>query len=603
MMNAVKKSNELFALLCSRRGWDHNRLRDIEDPSYQRLKGMDEMIEHLESIRKHQQLLVILPDFDMDGIISGVLGFAGFCELGFNTALYRPDPARGHGFQRYDIERILDQYPDAAAIITCDNGIDSYDGTDYAISMGLTVLITDHHTEIVRPGTTNLTPAHAVVDPARIGETYAHKGICGAHVLYQVILAYTSTHQPEKLDDISLLRLFAGIGTVSDVMPILYENRQLVRDSIAVAKLLHVQPELDRKDQPMMPDPERSTMMTLLRHRDHHPVFVAAFRGIAELIAHFAVIGKLRTVDDVDEGFYGFYLAPAFNAIRRMNTSLEDGFGIFFSDSQRSDFTRNLIITNELRKSEAKRHYQEINSSPQPYAPYIYLTDAPAGMLGLLANNLMADTGMPNLVLHDHQNPGQEMRGSARSPGWLDFLQTILTGGYWGAGHQQAFGVRVGSHAELPALAAFIEQQVQQTITKLLASGLSLQSVADLTLGDQPGCDAELTDLDLLLELTHRIHSLEPFGHGFEEPRIDVVIDLGQCRLQTMGAEQQHLRITLPNGLRALWWTEAGRLPGLQARAEDPDKANRSITLATRLSLNTFMGNTSVQFIVDELVR
>ncbi|WP_162793165.1 MULTISPECIES: hypothetical protein [Streptomyces] len=95
--------------------------------------------------------------------------------------------------------------------------------------------MTDHHEEFA-PGST----ADITVDPRRIDEAYAHTGVCGAHVLCEAIEAYTCVHRPEKRWETRLLRLLAGLGTVSDVMPVLYANRRPVRDAISIARPLRV---------------------------------------------------------------------------------------------------------------------------------------------------------------------------------------------------------------------------------------------------------------------------------------------------------------------------------------------------------------------------
>ncbi|MFI8497282.1 hypothetical protein ACIGFK_01955 [Streptomyces sp. NPDC085524] len=100
-----------------------------------------------------------------------------------------------------------------------------------------------------------------------------------AHVLYQVIEAYTRVHRPERLWEIRPLRPLAGLGTVSDVMAVLYENRRLVADAI--------------------------------------------------VLKTFAQVGKIRDVDDRDEGSFGFYVAPAMNSPRRTGSALEPCFGVF----------------------------------------------------------------------------------------------------------------------------------------------------------------------------------------------------------------------------------------------------------------------------------
>lgn len=593
-------SIDLFNLLCQRRGWDRKTLASYNDPSYPELLDMDVIVEHLHRIHTSRDLIVVLPDFDMDGITAGTLSFAGLAELGFNVGLYRPDHSRGHGFGSYDVERIRDQYPDAKATITCDNGTDSYQGIGHAMNLGMTVLVTDHHKEIPREGVTPVRP-HALVNPCRTDETYPNKGICGAHVMYQVLVAYASRHNRDKLDDISLLRLFAGIGTVSDVMPILYENRQLVSDSIAVARLLYVEPETDDEGEKIMPDVSSATLMALLRARPHHPVFISAFEGMARVIAHFAVAGKIRDIDDINEDFYGFYLSPAFNAIRRMDGSMEDGFGAFFASNKDGHIAK-VITDNDLRKEMVKELMEQILDSDQPYAPYVYLIDTVRGMLGLIANKLMELNGAPVAVLIDDQTPGKEMSGSCRSPEGFPMNSTLNDAGFHSAGHEQAFGVRIKDSSELPLLATFIRDSYQSYVTKLTSAPGYEPWQPDLRFGWTDDCDNEGDDLDDLVDLARLISTLEPFGEGFRQPVMEVVADIGECRFDAIGADKSHLRITLPSGVRCLVWGAAEDLmPVLEDARDGFTPADRTVRMTGKLVLNHYMGNTTPNFHINQV--
>jgi single-stranded-DNA-specific exonuclease len=322
-VHTTDEAPDLFSLLRERRGWTDEFLTALDQPDHDTLMDMDRMLLELKRIHDSQELLVVVPDFDMDGITSGVLGYAGFSELGFNVTLHIPDYNRGHDVTTADIAELHSQYPSVKAIITCDGGVNSHEGIALARSLGITTLVTDHHVEL-DPGSS----ADVTVDPSRIGETYSNPGICGAHVLYQVLTAWTKQYLPRKLDSIRMLKLFAGIGTVSDVMPLLFENRQLVRDALSLSRLLYVAPPED-KDEEI--DIDSTTLMQLLRSGGHHPVFVAAFEGFAIALKEFTKIGKLRSLADVNEGFFAFYLAPAFTAARRINGSMWDCFGVFGS--------------------------------------------------------------------------------------------------------------------------------------------------------------------------------------------------------------------------------------------------------------------------------
>lgn len=589
---------DLFALLRERRGWTDEYLAAIECPDHDTLLDMDRMVAALKRIHDSQELLVVVPDFDMDGITSGVLGYAGFSELGFNVTLHIPDYTRGHDVTTADIAEVACQYPAAKAIITCDGGVNSHEGIALARSLGMTTLVTDHHVELP-PGSN----ADVTVDPARIGETYAHEGICGAHVLYQVLEAWAKAYMPSKLDSVHKLKLFAGIGTVSDVMPLLFENRQLVRDSLSLARLLYTAPPDDPEEEI---DIESSTLMALLRAGGHNPVFTAAFEGFAIALREFVRLGKLRTVADLDEGFYGFYLSPAFNAARRIGGSMSDCFGVFVAPTheEKTACMQRVIAGNELRKELTVQHLEEIGATDQPLAPYVYFSAAPSGMLGLIASQLMHRSGVPTVVVHRTSDAAQPTGGSARSPFWFPIIGTMTAAGFTAIGHENACGVRVGDSDELLRFHRTLAEASQRTMDALVASGeLADADAPDLRFGSTPDCDAGLSDLEAIANLTERVELLAPFGHGFTRPEFELVLDLGQCRVATLGSEGQHIRLTTRNGLKCLWWNSADELYlDLKERAGSPVPAERMLRLRVAFSMNSFRGYVSVQAVVDRAV-
>lgn len=597
----VQYSNEtpdLFKMLRERRGWTDEYLTAIDKPDHDTLLDLDRMLIELKRIHDSQELLVIVPDFDMDGITSGVLGYAGFSELGFNVTLHIPDYNRGHDVTTEDIAEVYNQYPAVKAIITCDGGVNSHDGIELARSLGITTLVTDHHVEL-EPGSA----ADITVDPARINETYSNPGICGAHVLYQVLNAWTHEYLPRKLDSIRMLKLFAGIGTVSDVMPLLFENRQLVRDSLSLARLLYVSP-------PSHPDEEidinSTTLMTLLRNGGHTPVFLAAFEGFSIALKEFTKMGKLRSVTDLNEGFYGFYLAPTFNAARRIGGSMWDCFGVFIAPTaeEKTECMQRVMEGNELRKELTILHLEEIEATDQPLAPFVYFSDAPAGMLGLLASQLMHRSGNPTVVVHRTDDESAPTGGSARSPVWFPIIETMTAAGFFTIGHENACGVRVSNHEELLRFRDVMESSTESIMAGLIASGqLADSSKPDLRFGSTEDSDATLSDIEALATLTERIETLVPFGHGFPRPEFELVLDLAQCSIHTLGTEGQHIKLTTRNGLKCLWWNSADLYMDLRERAESSVPDERNIRLRVSFSMNHFRGISTVQAMIDRVVE
>lgn len=596
---------DLFALLCQRRGWTEDYLAQIEDTTHARLADLDAMVEGLEDARSNGLEITIAPDFDMDGIASGVLGYAGLSELGFHVNLHLPDYRRGHDLRPEDIDEIAQHYPDTSILLTCDGGVNSHEGVAAAKARGWTTWITDHHQEL-EPGSS----ADLTVDPCRIDETYVLRGICGAHVLYQVIEAYAETHQPRALWAIRLLRLFAGLGTVSDVMPLLNENRQLVRDSLSIARLLHVHaPLLEETNRfgghdpnPDAIDVSKSTLLTLLDSEDHHPVFISAFTGFALALKGFAQFGKLKDPDDLDEGFYGFYLAPAMNAPRRTGADLAPCFEVFTlqdPDAQLAAMHR-VIENNDARKEMVIEHVAELIDGDQPLAPWVYFSSAYTGMYGLLAAKMMQTHGHPVVVMNRPSRPDEFVSGSGRAPAWFEIITALEPiDGLSAIGHQQACGVKVEQASRLDAL---VDTLVAATQAALLAAGDDIGSPGDLVLGSTDDCDAPLTRIGDLVELVRRIDSMAPFGHGFTRPVVELVLDPARCRLDRIGSDKQHLRIIAPTGMACLWWNSVED----NAEAMESIIGHRSdakpLRLVAKLQLNVFRGETRLQAVIDSVV-
>lgn len=617
------QDTSLFALLREKRGWSDDYLMSINDPSHDELHDVERMAAELHRVRAAGEQIVVLPDFDMDGITSGVLGWAGLAELGFDVRLYIPDYKRGHDISIEAVRELRAQFPDATTLLTCDGGINSNPGVQEAKNLGFTVLVTDHHMELP-PGSV----ADIAVNPVRITETYAHPGICGAYVLHQVLTAYAERYQPDKAGEISLLKLFAGIGTVSDVMPLFFENRQMVRDSLSIARLLYV--SIPPEDKVTEYDIENSILMRLLRSKPHHPAFVSVFEGFALMMQAFKEhvqpqldedgnemvdawgntlykSGKLRMLSELTEEFYAFYMAPAFNAIRRIGSPMFPGFGVFVAPTkdEKWQHATSIIDGNELRKKLSAEYVEALWTEDQPLAEKgVYFTDAPTGMLGLIAGSVMQDTGRPTVVVRRVANPDEPVGGSARSPFWFPIISTMTPHGFTAVGHENACGVRATSAEELYRFADVLQAEAESIHAGLVESGeLSSSQGADLILGPDTDCDASLTGVDELMDLTLGIESLAPFGHGFARPEIELVVDLSACSLATLGADKSHLRIVLPIGMKVLWWNAADRLPDLRDLAESPIPGESTVRMRVTLSINVFRGIESVQAVVDRIIE
>ena len=431
--------NYLLARTFENRGYTQEFLDNLDDPSYGQLGNLELFLQTLRGVYDRRDLIILLPDFDMDGIMSGCCGFAALAELGFRVGLFALTPADGYGFTADTIDRVRQAYPDARAILTSDVGISCHDGIAAAKTAGMTVLVTDHH----KPPDV-LPAADVIVDPMLNSDTYEHGAICGAFVLYQCMQAYANRYCDRRVQEqIRRLRVFAGIGTISDSMPLVYENRQIVRDAGAISRLVF-----------------SGGSDYIVKNIPGTPVYQSAFRGLYELYLRLSTVGRIHDSEDIDEQLFGYYLAPMFNSVKRMDGDLRRAFGVFFGQTQADDVSY-LYDLNDRRKQTVSDALADMAKLDQPFAPYIYFSTASLGILGLLAQRLLIDNDKPCIVVA--QQPDGSFKGSGRSFDWYPFLSRTKGLKYYAGGHETAFGVKFRNLFEVQELRDFLKTFFEST--------------------------------------------------------------------------------------------------------------------------------------------
>src|SRR5699024_305175 len=140
--------NKLIRAMLKNRGYDDDFLSRINTCDHALPSGIPELCARLDFYRKTGGRIVVLADFDTDGLMSGVIGFAGLAELGFSVALYLPS-TDGYGFDASDIEKIKADYSDVKVILNGDVGIAAHEGVQAARDSGIEVLVTEHHRDTV----------------------------------------------------------------------------------------------------------------------------------------------------------------------------------------------------------------------------------------------------------------------------------------------------------------------------------------------------------------------------------------------------------------------------------------------------------------------
>lgn len=214
----------------------HGTLTDFYDGML--MKDMDRASELLlEKIREHKRIRVI-GDYDIDGVNAVYILLEGLEALGADVDSDIPDRMEdGYGLSLHLIERAFRDGVDT--IVTCDNGIAASEEIKYGKSLGMSIVVTDHH-EVPYKETEKgkqylLPPADAVVDPKREDCRYPFPGLCGAAVAYKLVEVLHET-SGRDVEDMDYLIENVAIATVGDVMDLVDENRVFVKEGLSMLK-------------------------------------------------------------------------------------------------------------------------------------------------------------------------------------------------------------------------------------------------------------------------------------------------------------------------------------------------------------------------------
>lgn len=553
-------------------GFDNSFFEEYELSTSDKLQNIDKFCDMLYNIREANQEIVIYTDFDVDGIMSSIIACAGLSELGFNVDLFDPIPANGYGFGCADVDEICNRFPNASVILTGDVGISSNEAIAYAQSRGFTVLVTDHHDSNAE------CCADVAVNPNQLGETYSHNGICGSYVLYKVIEAFTVRYCSNgKRADIYRLQMFAGVATISDVMPLIYENRQLVRNSVSLMRYFY---NYELNDDGTIAPPTYSEN------------YMRAFTGMKKILEYFTRLRKIKKAADIDEQFYGFYLVPFLNSCKRMHGDMRGVYDIFFSpyivpfdsfpnmscvengikyvealNNNRRELTSyyfdNLIVEKEENETDAAKYMQ--------YG--IYITDAPAGLLGLLGSKFINMTGLPTFVVN--RNDDGSYTGSGRNPAWFGLTEHAFIYGLdmICKGHKDAsFGVTFPTKKSLDDYCRFYDDVVQPEYEALQDSGKLKSTNISIAYKGCADCDFVYDSIQIK-DFLYETEAYHPYGKAFPAPCFDyyIKLDPAQVEEKMFGSENQHVKLTTIDGMEIMLFNLALDLEKIKFDNKDKD--------------------------------
>lgn len=380
--------------------------------------------------------------------------------------------------------------------------------------------------------------ASAVVNPHRLDDTSTFKDICGATVAYKVMFAlYHLRGLP--FDYIYDMRDLVALGTVGDIMPLVDENRWLVTQGLDLIGR-------ERREQ------------------------FSALRRAKQGDKPFKLDGDL----------FGFLLSPMMNAPSRLTGSPNIGVDFFLTDDvdEMDTLAEEIVDLNEQRKALTLKQMaiaEEIVDTDSDNVIVAYHPDFHQGIIGLIAGRLTNKYNKPAIVFAPSANG--VIKGSSRSIESYNIKEAfdriadqLVSYG----GHAQAAGLSV-----MESNFDNFKQAIVADASKLTEEELTPTAKVDVVLSPD----------EITAELIHEMNRFSPYGHGFEKPSFGLhPLNVDSVTFMTDG---QHAKIIGDNGMNVLLFSGGEYVRELGTFS--------NISAIGSPSLNTFMGRTSVQFIVD----
>ncbi len=461
------------------------------------LKGMPQAVERLSQAIINQESIAIYGDYDADGVTSTALMMELLLGLGAQVQAYIPNRFKeGYGLNNEALTELVNR--GVKVVVTVDCGIRSVSEVTYGNSLGLDIIITDHHTV-----GQEIPPALAIINPKQADCPYPFKELAGvglAHKVAQALLRSDSLNgyrSQTTIEENKFLDLVA-LGTVADLAPLFGENRMLVNQGLQ---------QLNLSLRP----------------------------GLAALMAQ----GNAKSGSSISAGTIGFVIGPRLNAAGRLDSALR-AYQLLISPTK----SEAAPLAAEL--DQQNRHRQKLTSdtvtisrqavlADQGQSP-LYFIDHPdfnPGVVGLAASRLCDEFYRPVLVA---EHGPEYTKGSARSIPEFHITEALdqcadLLQRY--GGHAAAAGFTV-ENDKLPDLKARLQEIAQNQL-----------DVKELRPTIVIGGEVNLRGVNITL--VEDIGRLQPFGYGNPTPQF-LTRNLRVKARRTVGQAGSHLKLTLHDG-------------------------------------------------------
>ncbi|MCF7836763.1 single-stranded-DNA-specific exonuclease RecJ [Candidatus Gracilibacteria bacterium] len=464
------------------------KLRGIEAAEFhppEKLKDLSKAVERIRAAVKNQEPILIIGDYDADGICASAILFKVLQQLGALVSVRLPHRMKhGYGLNAEFVEEA--QKLGVKLIITVDNGIAARQEVELANSFGIDVIVTDHHLppEI-------LPPALAILNPRQKDCNYPEKNLSGAAVAYKLATVLLNqelrTKNQELTDEILVL---ATIGTIADVCDLTGENRRIVTDGLLKIPLTQN-------------------------------------LGLRKILENSGLGEKISTED------VGFRIAPRLNAAGRLGDpliafqALVNGRGDEFADHleslnlERRSLTMKILDEVEERLGEIGGE-KILVAGGENFHP---------GIVGLIAGKLAEKYFRPAIVMSSQDG---KLVGSCRSP----LLEFDITAALQ---NSEQFLEKFGGHR---AAAGFTLLEKNRAAFEKSLADYAESKITAVELIPRIEIDLSVTEMDLTKDFLTKLESFAPFGTGNLEPLLFLPA-AKIMEIRKVGSDEKHLRVKI----------------------------------------------------------
>lgn len=499
-------------------------------------KAVKRLVEAIEKGEK----ITVYGDYDVDGVTGTSVLLTVLKSLNANVDFYIPNRAtEGYGLNLKAVSVLASKHR-TKLIVTCDCGVSNFSEINLAKSLGVESLVLDHHTmpEL-------LPPAVAVVHPKLLQEGHALYNLPGVGVAYKVCQALLAHFN--RADEADLLLDYVTLGMIADLVPLVDENRYLVKIGL--------------------------------------PTLVASQRpGIRALLAQ--VGGK----EDTD--LVGFGLAPRINAVGRLADAKVAVELLTTDDTSRAEeLAQQLQRDNARRQELCEEIFKEAEAKVLSECDLnadkgiaIYSEGWHHGVVGIVASRLVERFQRPVFIGELDREEGV-VRGSARGVEQIDLYEVLKANEHllarWG-GHKMAAGFSIEADKAEAACRGIVAACNRFLAEKSLRARLEIDSVVE------PG--------SLDLDLVRQLNAMAPFGMANRKPVLCLSTQTVSST-RPLGKEAKHSRIMVRSSdgkdFECVMWNSRGRVP----------QEGEAIDIAFNADINNFGGRERLQLVLVDWRR